>query len=67
MSFVVKVIHRSGRVTWLAREGSDGARDFRSRKVAEVFQAREDAQIASAKAAQSDGLCGMVFSVEAAP
>jgi|HubBroStandDraft_6_1064221.scaffolds.fasta_scaffold1021952_2 hypothetical protein len=67
MSFVVKVVDRVGRVTWLAPEGPDGARAYRSRKVAEVFQAREDAQIASAKAVQSDGLPGMVFSVESAP
>jgi hypothetical protein len=66
MSFVVKVIDRVGGVAWLARKGSDGDRLFGSRKDAEVFQAREDAQIASAKPVQSDGLPGMVFSVESA-
>ena len=67
MSFVVKVVDRAGRATWLARVSPDGVRAFRSRNVAEVFQVREEAQIASAKSAQSDGLPGMVFSVESAP
>jgi hypothetical protein len=67
MSFVVKVVDRVGRATWFASEGPDGTRAFRAQQFAEVFEVREDAQIASAKAAHSDGLCGMAFSVETAP
>jgi hypothetical protein len=66
VSFVVKVVDRAGAVTWLARKVPDGERLFGSRKVAEVFHSREEAQTASAKAVHSDGLPGMVFSVEVA-
>jgi hypothetical protein len=64
MPFVVRIIDRAGKATWLARERPDGALPFRSRNLAEVFQRREDAQIASAKAAQSEGFSGMAYSVE---
>jgi hypothetical protein len=67
MAYIVRIIDRAGGATWLAREGPDGERVFGLRKGAEVFQVREEAQIASAKAAQSDGRPGMVFSVESAP
>jgi hypothetical protein len=67
MSFIVKIVDHAGRATWLAREGSDGARALGSRKLAEVFQSREDAELACAKAAHLDGMSGMTFSVESAP
>jgi len=38
MSFVVKIVDRTGGVTWLAHEREQGERLFGSRKVAEIFE-----------------------------
>ena len=66
MSFLVKVIARTGNVTWLSNLGLEGFRTLVSREKADEFRTRIEAFTAIAKLPRTFDNAGFLLSVESA-
>jgi hypothetical protein len=66
MSFLVKVVARTGNVTWLSNLGFEGLRTLVSREKADEFRTRIEALTAIAKLPRTFDNAGFLLSVVSA-